>query len=102
MTSETTNLYWQESLRTGSFTLQIIATLSTYLNQAGEMLAYYYFHKYRLFEKAIVIHDSVVIQAKLEEESFYKLLIKIFIHVYKKKDWCFVKLGFYWLFSNLY
>ena len=35
----------------------------------GEMLAYYYFHKYRLFEKAIVIHDSVFIQAKLEVES---------------------------------
>lgn len=30
--------------------------------RAGEILAYYYFYKYRPFERAIIIHDSVFLQ----------------------------------------
>jgi hypothetical protein len=31
--------------------------------QRGELLSYYYFYKYRPFEKAIIIHDSVFLNA---------------------------------------
>ena len=93
VTSETTNLYWKECISQirlfyPSNLIMVVDDNSVleYLNQdgvcldncmiikgefpgCGEMLAYYYFHKYRLFEKAIVIHDSVFIQTKLEVES---------------------------------
>lgn len=32
----------------------------------GEMLSYYYFYTYKLFEKAMIIHDSVFLQNKQE------------------------------------
>jgi len=36
---------------------------------AGELLGYYYFHKYKLFDKAIVIHDSSFLNSKLPVEN---------------------------------
>ena len=93
VTSETTNLYWKECISQIRifYPTNIIMIVDDnsdleYLNQdgvcldnciiikgeypgCGELLAYYYFHKHRLFEKTIVIHDSVFIQAKLEVES---------------------------------
>ena len=33
---------------------------------AGELLGYYYFHKYHLFDKALVIHDSSFLNGKLQ------------------------------------
>lgn len=35
----------------------------------GELLAYYYFHQYHFFEKAIIIHDSVLFQKKFDFEN---------------------------------
>jgi hypothetical protein len=35
-------------------------------HQRGELLSYYYFYKYRPFEKAIIIHDSVFFNAFLK------------------------------------
>ena len=42
----------------------------------GEMLAYYYFYKYKLFEKAMIMHDSVFLQNKQEfnEEEHVQFL----------------------------
>jgi hypothetical protein len=37
----------------------------------GEMLAYYYFHKLRPFYKAVVIHDSVFLNSKIEIQEGY-------------------------------
>ena len=34
----------------------------------GEILSYYYFHKYKLFDKAIIIHDSVFLQQDISQE----------------------------------
>ena len=34
----------------------------------GEILAYYYFYKYKLFEKAVIIHDSVFLQQDISQE----------------------------------
>ena len=35
----------------------------------GELLAYYYFHTYHFFEKAVIIHDSVFIQHYIDFNS---------------------------------
>lgn len=37
--------------------------------QRGELLGYYYFHKKRFFEKAIIMHDSMFIQKYIDFES---------------------------------
>lgn len=37
--------------------------------KAGEILAYYYLYKYKLFEKAICMHDSVFIHQRLNIEN---------------------------------
>ena len=34
--------------------------------QCGELLAYYYFHKYPIFEKAVFIHDSVFVNQYID------------------------------------
>jgi hypothetical protein len=34
----------------------------------GEILAYYYFYKYKLFEKALIIHDSIFLQQDISQE----------------------------------
>lgn len=34
--------------------------------QRGELLGYYYLHKYKLFDKAVIIHDSVFIKHKID------------------------------------
>lgn len=38
--------------------------------RCGEFLSYYYFHKYRPFDRAVIIHDSVFFQTFLDFESF--------------------------------
>jgi hypothetical protein len=34
----------------------------------GEILAYYYFYKYKLFDKAVIIHDSIFLQQDISQE----------------------------------
>ncbi len=41
--------------------------------QRGELLPYYYLWKFHLFEKAVIIHDSVFIQEKIDFESANKI-----------------------------
>jgi len=38
---------------------------------AGELLGYYYFHKYHPFDKAIVIHDSSFLNGKLQIDDIH-------------------------------
>jgi hypothetical protein len=38
--------------------------------KCGELLAYYHFYKSHFFDKAIIIHDSVFIQKKIEFEKY--------------------------------
>jgi hypothetical protein len=35
----------------------------------GELLPYYYFHKYHIFENAIILHDSTFIQSKINIDN---------------------------------
>jgi len=51
--------------------------------QRGELLAYYYFHKYNLFDKAIILHDSVFIQNYIDFDAVTD--IKFLWHFYH--DW---------------
>jgi len=37
--------------------------------QRGEILALYYFNKYKLFDKAVIVHDSVFFQSKVDFNS---------------------------------
>lgn len=41
--------------------------------QRGEILAYYYFNKYPLFDKAVIIHDSVFIKELINFEDIKKI-----------------------------
>jgi hypothetical protein len=34
----------------------------------GEILAYYYFHRFHLFEKAVILHDSTFLQTRIDEK----------------------------------
>ena len=34
----------------------------------GEILAYYYFYKYKLFDKAVIIHDSIFLQQCISQQ----------------------------------
>jgi len=46
--------------------------------QRGELLPYYYFHKNRYFDNAVIIHDSVFIQKRIMFELFEKMNINVF------------------------
>ena len=39
-------------------------------NCRGEILGYYYYHKYNFFEKALIIHDSVFIQKYINFDKY--------------------------------
>lgn len=39
-------------------------------NCRGEILGYYYYHKYNFFEKAVIIHDSVFIQKYINFDKY--------------------------------
>jgi hypothetical protein len=39
-------------------------------NSRGEILGYYYFYKYRFFEKAVIIHDSVFINKYIDFDIY--------------------------------
>lgn len=46
----------------------------------GEILAYYYFYKYKLFEKAVIIHDSVFLQQDISQEINDVVNVKFLWH----------------------
>jgi hypothetical protein len=46
----------------------------------GEILAYYYFYKYKLFDKAIIIHDSIFLQQDISQEINEVVDVKFLWH----------------------
>ncbi len=52
----------------------------------GEILAYYYFYKYKLFDKAVIIHDSVFLQQNISNEINNVTDIKFLWHFENKCD----------------
>lgn len=49
---------------------------------AGELLPYYYFHILKPFEKAVIIHDSVFIQSKIDFDTENITFLWSFGHQY--------------------
>ena len=100
--SEKTNLLWLEcyaKIRTyyptnliliiddnsnSQYEYNITSMTNVYIVQseyagAGELLAYYYMHKLRLFETAIVIHDSLFLGSKIDV-SFTTTTVRFLWH----------------------
>jgi hypothetical protein len=46
----------------------------------GELLPYYYFHKYKFFKNAVIIHDSVFLHKRINFEKFSKIDVIPFWH----------------------
>ena len=85
--SEKTNLYWQECYKCirkyynnliiiiddnsneefiqNNIVLENCNIIKSEYNGVGEILGYYYYYKYNFFDKAIIIHDSVFINKKI-------------------------------------
>jgi hypothetical protein len=53
--------------------------------QRGELLAYYYFYKYHFFDKAIIIHDSVFIQKKIDFHEYDLQFLWDFEHTWNNR-----------------
>lgn len=85
--SEKTNLYWQECYNCirkyynnliiiiddnsneefikNNIILENCNIIKSEYNGVGEILGYYYYYKYNFFKKAVIIHDSVFINKKI-------------------------------------
>jgi hypothetical protein len=61
----------------------------------GEILAYYYFYKYKLFDKAVIIHDSIFLQQDISQEINDVSNVKFLWHFKNKQDDHLVKEMFY-------
>jgi hypothetical protein len=57
----------------------------------GEILAYYYFYKYKLFDKAVIIHDSVFLQEDISQEINDIVNVKFLWHFKNPHDDDFMK-----------
>jgi hypothetical protein len=56
----------------------------------GEILSYYYFYKYKLFDKAIIIHDSIFLQQDISQEINDVVNVKFLWHFKNPYDDNFV------------
>jgi hypothetical protein len=54
--------------------------------QAGELLAYFYFHKFRFFSHAVIIHDSTFIRKRINFSSHMSRNVTFFWHFLNKWD----------------
>lgn len=93
--SEVTNEYWNECVRCirrfypqrkivviddnsnkdyvkVDFEYKNIEYIQSEFPQRGELLPYYYFHKYHFFENAVIIHDSVFIHRRINFDVLKK------------------------------
>jgi hypothetical protein len=97
--SEQTNKYWIECLRcirkyypfekvlivddasnpefleSNGVNMTNVEIVESEFPKRGELLGYYYFHKRRPFEKAIILHDSMFIQRRINVENINLALL---------------------------
>jgi len=50
-------------------TLENVRVIASEFRGSGEILGYYYLHKLRLFDKAVIMHDSMFLQRRLDLDS---------------------------------
>ena len=107
--SELTNEYWNECVRCirrlypqrkivviddnsnkdflkADFEYKNIEYIQSEFPQRGELLPYYYFHKHRFFENAIVIHDSVFIHRRINFDALKNFKVVPLWHFSYGKD----------------
>ena len=98
--SELTNNYWNESIKCirkfyplckivvidDNSKQEFVKAEYDYMNvefvnsefpQRGELLPYYYFHKNRYFNNAVIIHDSVFFHKRIAFEKLEQMRIKV-------------------------
>lgn len=89
--SEKTNLYWIEAIKSirkfysnpiliiddnsnkeflkSDIVFKNVTTVNSEFIRRGEILPYYYFHKLKPFDRAIILHDSVFIQKYIDFDN---------------------------------
>jgi hypothetical protein len=98
--SELTNNYWNESIKCirkfyplckivviddnskqefvkAEYEYQNVEIVNSEFPQRGELLPYYYFHKNRYFNNAVIIHDSVFFHKRIAFEKLERMGIKV-------------------------
>lgn len=99
--SELTNKYWNECVKCirrfypnekiividdnskqeyikADFEYNNVEIVQSEFPQRGELLPYYYFHKFHYFDNAVILHDSVFIHKKIAFELLEKSRINVF------------------------
>lgn len=107
--SERTNRYWNESvaairrlypdkeivviddnsneeLTIDNSKIENVRFIKSEFVGAGELLPYYYLHKYRFFPKAIILHDSVFFQKKINFDLFSSFPVMPLWHFNYQED----------------
>lgn len=107
--SETTNEYWNESVRCirrfypqrkivviddnsnqdfvkAHFEYKNIEYIQSEFPKRGELLPYYYFHKHHFFDNAVIIHDSVFIHRRVNFDSLKNFKVIPLWHFSHGKD----------------
>jgi hypothetical protein len=107
--SEKTNKYWNHSvklLRTlypfrkiviiddnsnsdfvkSEFDYNNLQIIQSEFHGRGELLPYYYFLKYKFFDNAVIIHDSVFFHRRINFEKFNGIKVLPFWHFHSDKE----------------
>ena len=63
-----------------------VQIISSEFPKRGELLPYYYFHKYRFFKNAVIIHDSVFFHQKILFEKMNGVKVLPLWHFNKDKE----------------
>jgi hypothetical protein len=67
-------------------TLDNVISIDSTFQRRGELLPYYYFLKYKWFNTAVILHDSVFIQKPIKFTSVNRFLWHIPFHVNDNKE----------------
>jgi hypothetical protein len=107
--SKTTNRYWNHSVKLirTFYPLKLIVVIDDNSNQQfvkadhlyknliviqsefpgrGELLPYYYFLKYKWFNRAVILHDSVFIHRRVPFEKINVPVLPLWHHIYDKEN----------------
>lgn len=107
--SETTNKYWNQSVRLirtfyplrkiviiddnsnqdfvkADFDYKNLTIIQSEFPQRGELLPYYYYLRYKWFPNAVIIHDSLFIHKKILFEKMALPVLPLWHHNYDKEN----------------
>jgi hypothetical protein len=107
--SETTNKYWNQSVKLircfyplrkiviiddnsnqefvkSDFEYKNLTIIQSEFPKRGELLPYYYYLKYKWFPNAVIIHDSIFIHQRIPFETFLFPVLPLWHHIYDKEN----------------